>query len=141
MSSNELVHAVAAAYDRAAQAFHDARPILPRTLSRYLDDLLRPLEAGAAVLDVGCGSGRPVAKHLVERGFRVTGLDISHQLLELARRDVPAATFLLGAMRKLELLPRFQAIVAWDSVFHVPRRSTPPCSSASGDGSCRENAC
>ena len=42
-------------------------------------------------------------------------------LLELARRAVPEAVFLLGDMRTVEMGGPFDAIVAWDSVFHIPR--------------------
>lgn len=44
--------------------------------SAAINDGTEPLRPAAAVLDVGCGSGRPLTRHLVERGFRVTGLDI-----------------------------------------------------------------
>jgi SAM-dependent methyltransferase len=42
------------------------------------------LEPGAAVLDVACGRGRH-SIGLAQRGFRVTGIDLSPRALELAR--------------------------------------------------------
>lgn len=121
MSGDEWTQGVAAAYDRAAHAYHQARRDLSPSLRRYLEALVRPLPAGAAVLDVGCGTGQPVAKYLVERGFEVTGLDISPRLLALARQQLPGTRFIHGDMRKAEIHSLFHAIVAWDSVFHVPR--------------------
>ncbi|MBX9579077.1 MAG: class I SAM-dependent methyltransferase [Gemmataceae bacterium] len=79
------------------------------------------LPAGAAVLDVGCGCGRPIAEYLAGRGFRVTGLDGSARLLDHARRAVPAAAFVHGDMRTADPGGPFDAAVAWDSVFHLPR--------------------
>ena len=43
--------------------------------SEWLDELERRLAADAAVLDLGCGSGVPVARRLAKR-YRVTGVDL-----------------------------------------------------------------
>jgi len=43
----------------------------------WLDRFTTRLSPGDAVLDVGCGSRRPMAAALLERGFRVTGVDSS----------------------------------------------------------------
>lgn len=60
-------------------------------------DLMR----SADVLDVGCGAG-VFAAEAVSRGLAVTGLDATPELIELARRRVPAARFDVG---DLEALP------------------------------------
>jgi cyclopropane fatty-acyl-phospholipid synthase-like methyltransferase len=114
---------VVAAYDRIAVAWRDARvagSLLLRERA-LLERLVLPLPAGARILDVGCGPGEPITAFLVGRGFRVTGLDASERMLELAGRAVPAATFLLGDMRTADPGGPFDALVAWDSVFHIPR--------------------
>ena len=76
---------------------------------------------GARVLDLGCGTGEPIARHLSERGFRVVCVDESEAMLAVARRVVPEAEFIRGDMRELTLPCGFAAAVAWDSVFHVER--------------------
>lgn len=48
------------------------------------------LQAGASVLDVGCGTGRH-AIELARRGYRVTGVDLSEGMLRQARRQAEAA--------------------------------------------------
>lgn len=66
----------------------EAGPFIDRLIAR-----LRPA-AGAAVIDLGCGSGRHV-RSLASHGLRVTGLDLSAQSLALAwRRADPRASFL-----------------------------------------------
>src|SRR5262245_17410015 len=54
--------------------------------ARLVDRLIDRLHpsAGAAVLDLGCGSGRH-AKRLGSRGFRVTGIDLSAESIRLAK--------------------------------------------------------
>jgi ubiquinone/menaquinone biosynthesis C-methylase UbiE len=58
------------------------------------------LSTGASVLDVACGTGL-VSDTLANRGYRVTGIDVSVPMLERARRRVPAATFVTGDAEKI----------------------------------------
>ncbi|MEU9858195.1 class I SAM-dependent methyltransferase [Streptomyces sp. NPDC047974] len=51
------------------------------------------LPAGARVLDVGSGTGRPVAALLAAAGHEVTGIDVSRTMVGLARERVPGARF------------------------------------------------
>jgi ubiquinone/menaquinone biosynthesis C-methylase UbiE len=48
------------------------------------------MEAGERVLDVGCGTGS-LALRCAERGGRVTGIDISPRMLDVAREKIAAA--------------------------------------------------
>jgi SAM-dependent methyltransferase len=56
---------------------------------------------GKEILDVACGTGNH-AKVLQEKGYKVTGMDISEDVLKIARRKVRDATFLSGNMRELD---------------------------------------
>lgn len=110
-----------AGFDRIADAWAASRTTFTPGLERNLAALVASLPPGAAVVDAGCGSGLPVARHLVEVGFHVTGLDASARQLDHARQLVPEATFVHGDLRTAELDGPFDAIVAWDVVFHLPR--------------------
>lgn len=88
---------------------------------KYIDILLSNLTADSRVLDVGCGTGKPVAQYLIEQGCSVTGIDASEGMLAIARRQAPKAQFLHCDMLSYEPAEHFSAIVAWDSVFHIPR--------------------
>ncbi|KQZ23852.1 class I SAM-dependent methyltransferase [Microbacterium sp. Root553] len=77
------------------------------------------LEPHASVLDVGCGSGVPIAQWLDDNGFAVTGIDSSSEMIRLFRTNVPAARAEVLDMRRLDLAIRFEGIVAWDSFFHL----------------------
>lgn len=115
------VRLVADSYDAVAERYAAARRERTGGLRRLLDTLAERLSPGASALDVGCGSGVPVARFLVDHGFFVTGLDVSTRLLDIARRQVPEATYVHGDMRTARPEGAFDAIVAWDSVFHLPR--------------------
>lgn len=47
------------------------------------------LKPGAAVLDVGCGTGIPVAKMLSSAGMHVTGTDVAPSMVRYAQQQVP----------------------------------------------------
>lgn len=112
---------VPSAYDRIAEKFLANRSVALRE-KVYLDLLLDGVRPGARVLDFGCGTGRPIAAHLIARGYAVTGVDGSVAMLAIARRTVPAARLVLARLETVELRETFAAIVAWDSLFHVERR-------------------
>ena len=50
------------------------------------------------VLDLGCGAGVPATRDLVDRGFNVTGIDISEVQIERAQRLVPGGRFICAIM-------------------------------------------
>jgi predicted TPR repeat methyltransferase len=77
------------------------------------------LAAGAEVLDLGCGSGRPVAQHMSARGMHVTGVDSSPTMISLCRNRLPDHEWIVADMRELSLGRRFDGILAWDSFFHL----------------------
>lgn len=70
------------------------------------------LEAGQRVLDLACGHGR-VALPLAERGFQVTGVDLSPRSLELARAAADAkgldVAFVESDMREIDFDGVFDA--------------------------------
>lgn len=107
-------------YDRrAADWIADRGGALTEADRLWLDRFTAHLRPGDAVLDVGCGSGRPMAAALIERGFRVTGVDASANLIAHASADLPEGRFLQGDMRTLDLGQTFAGVLAWHSLFHL----------------------
>lgn len=85
----------------------------------YLDQVLAHLTKGASVLDLGCGSAEPIAKFFIDNGCRVTGIDAAGAMVALCRERYPAQTWIESDMRAMDLHRRFDAIIAWDSFFHL----------------------
>src|SRR5436305_11809738 len=55
----------------------------------FYREMARKVGARARVLELACGSGR-LSLLLLKAGFRVTGLDISVKMLEIARQKIAA---------------------------------------------------
>jgi len=113
---------VAAGYDEIAErylAWSGARPSAARL--RALDLALGAIPTGAEVLEIGCGSGRPMTTALAN-GRRVTGIDISATQIRLARAHVPAATFAKTDLMTYDRpAATLDAVVAFYVLTHVPR--------------------
>jgi SAM-dependent methyltransferase len=107
-------------YDRQARDWIADRGVTLTASDRiWLDRFSTHLQPGDAVLDVGCGSGRPVAAALLDRGFAVTGVDSSAALIAHASADLPAGRFVQADMRSLALGDTFAGLIAWHSLFHL----------------------
>ncbi|MDX8348575.1 class I SAM-dependent methyltransferase [Cognatiyoonia sp. IB215446] len=105
-------HGTAWARDRARSLFE--KPWLDRMLHAA------PRAKGAvSVLDLGCGAGEPIATYLADRGAQITGVDASEPLTALFTQNLPDATVVRADMRQLALDRAFDAILAWDSFFHL----------------------
>ncbi len=85
----------------------------------WLDRFSTALAPGLPILDLGCGSGEPMARYLVDQGHAVMGVDTSPGAIDLCRRRFPDQRWLVADMRTLALPDRFGGIVAWHSFFHL----------------------
>lgn len=105
-------------YQRHALAFDGARgkSLLERP---WLERFAALLPAGSAILDIGCGSGEPIARHFIEAGYRVTGIDASPPLIDLCKARFPGQSWQVADMRALALGRQFDGLIAWDSLFHL----------------------
>jgi 2-polyprenyl-3-methyl-5-hydroxy-6-metoxy-1,4-benzoquinol methylase len=96
-----------------------------REFAVALDHLQHCLPAGAAILDLGCGSGW-TSIFLAKAGFDVTGLDISDRMIAIAReradQEHAEVAFVVGDMEELELDRHdFDGVLLFDALHHCPR--------------------
>lgn len=107
-------------YDRIAELYLKEREKFENC--KELEDFCSKLPANAKVLDVGCGTGIPIARYLIDRGFKVVGIDLSKEMLSVARRNVPDATFRQMNMVAIDFPPgSFDGLISCYAIFHVPR--------------------
>jgi SAM-dependent methyltransferase len=110
-------------YAEKVRGLLDASPALRASLALFAE-LVR--EAGdGPVADVGCGPGH-VTRHLHDLGVDAFGIDLSPEMVDLARRDHPGLRFEVGTMTDLDLADDSVAgVLAFWSVIHVPDESVP----------------
>jgi len=108
------------AYNEIADWFDSHRNkelVLEKT---YLDFIQEHMLENGTILDVGCGTGEPIAKFFIEHGYKVTGVDASIKMIEVCRQRFPAQRWIVSDMRTLKLQEKFNLVIAWHSLFHLP---------------------
>ena len=109
-------------YNQIAYWFDSNRTKGPCLMEQeYLNSMLTQLPKNGTILDLGCGSGEPLAGFFIRHGYSVTGIDGASNMIELCRNRFPEMTWLVADMRKLDLKKTFDGIIAWDSFFHLTR--------------------
>lgn len=118
---------VRAAYEQIAGEYFervakkDGTVELRAQIARYVDELRSRVSNGGKVADLGCGAGLPFMAMLAE-SFEVTGVDFSSRQLELARENVPNATFIESDMTTVSFAAgSLDAVTAFFSIIHVHR--------------------
>lgn len=118
MSWHPAAKVIGSLYERHALAWAKDRGV--RLMERAWLDRFRAMAAQAApILDLGCGPGEPIARYLVERGQKITGIDSSPTMIGLCRSRFPAQEWIAADMRGINLGRRFGGVLAWNSFFHL----------------------
>ncbi len=106
---------IATAWDEARGTFGPER--------KYFDTFLEGIPPPASFLDLGCGTGRPIAEHLLGLGHRVTAVDQADQLLALARERFPSGRWIEARLEEFEPMEMYAGVICWDALFHLPRKT------------------
>lgn len=103
-------------YEEIAELFMTARSDIGATFVRsWAKDNLR---ASSSIVDVGCGSGVPIAQALIGDGFTVFGIDASPTLLAVFRRRFPHSPSVCEAAQDSAFFDRrFDAAVSIGLLF------------------------
>ena len=111
-------NAVVDLYERHAQHFDRDRS---RSLQEktWLDRFLSHVRPSGVVLDIGCGMAEPIARYVLEAGFRVVGIDSSPAMIAMCQARFPGSEWIVADMRQLGVGRQFDALLAWDSFFHL----------------------
>lgn len=121
-SSREIVRR---GYDAIGAGYHSWSSASPVRL-RFVDEIMRRLEPGSCVVDLGCGPGDPATRLLSER-HNVVGIDISAVQLELARRYAPKAILVQADLVDVTLAPEsVDAVVSFYALGHLPAEEHAP---------------
>jgi SAM-dependent methyltransferase len=116
MSANDIIDL----YERHARHWRTDRSRTGVSFEKpWLDQLIAMLPAGKEILDIGCGSGEPIADYMIGRGYDVTGVDSSPTMISFCRRRHPDHRWQVSDMRTMALGMHFTGLIAWDSFFHL----------------------
>lgn len=106
-------------YDCLASEYENrASQWLEPTLKRvkYFSSFIR----GTHVLDVGCGIGQDI-QHFINLGYKTTGIDISPNMVEYARKRNPRAKIIEGDFLTMDLNGTFDAISEFSFLHLFPK--------------------
>jgi SAM-dependent methyltransferase len=113
----------AAGYAEKVRGLLDEMPYLRASLTLFAESVRDA--GGGPVADVGCGPGH-VTGFLHDVGLEVFGIDLSPEMVAIARRDHPHLRFDVRTMTDLDLAGGSVAgLVAFWSVIHVPDDAVP----------------
>lgn len=109
-------------YEEIVDWFDDART---KTLmeSEYLNLILNSIPANSSILDLGCGTGEPIAQFFIDKGFKITGVDGSKKMIEVCKKRFPTHQWIVSDMRDIHLNQQFEVVLAWHSFFHLDQDS------------------
>ena len=71
-------------------------------------------------LDVGCGCTGRFIDLLLSTGFDPEGIDVSEEMVKLARQRHPAIKFYQKDICEWDVPHKYDFITAWDSIWHIP---------------------
>lgn len=77
----------------------------------------------AKVLDLGCGTGQPIADWFDARGIAYEGWDFAAPMIQRAQALYPQFEFSINDMMNLAVLDRYEGILSWDGFFHLDPES------------------
>ena len=113
----------AAGYAEKVRGLLDDRPYLRAGLAVFAETVRDG--GGGPVADVGCGPGY-VTRHLHDLGVDAFGIDLSPEMIAIARRDHPDLGFEVGSMTDLPLADgSVGGVLAFWSVIHIPDAAVP----------------
>lgn len=90
---------------------------------KEIEEFCSYLPKKASVLDAGCGFGRD-SKAFFDRGYKITGIDLSSGLLKIAKEKYPQINFVKGNLLSLPFKDEsFNGVWAHASLVHFDEDS------------------
>ncbi len=117
------------AHDAIAEFYAELLPAVYEQLpvDRAVLDLFCTLvlDVGRSVADVGCGPGA-IVPYLAARGLDPQGVDLSPEMVRVARRDHPGVPFAVADVRSLPFADgSLDGVLGWYSLMYLAPRDRP----------------
>lgn len=118
MTSSQKKKTVIKDYNDIAKLYSDEF-FGTKAYEKYIDNFLKLLN-GKKILDVGCGNGTD-CKYIKGKGYDINGIDLSENMLEIAKDRVPNVKFEIMDMTKMNYSNNiYDGIISNCSLFHIP---------------------
>lgn len=115
------------AYDKVADSYGALVNGMIRTLplERAAMEMFSALVGEGRAVEVGCGTGRASGR-LDALGVDIYGIDLSPEMIRVAREYFPHLRFEVGTMTALDIeSSSMDALVAWYSIIHIAPEDLP----------------
>lgn len=91
-----------------------------KEVNQCIKDFCKLLPSKASILDVGCGTGKPIDVYLSDNKFKVVGIDISNKMIDFAKElNLENTIFINTDFLDYKSDDKFDAIIAFDSFWHI----------------------
>lgn len=86
----------------------------------FLNSFISALPEGGRVLDLGCGNGIPIGKKISDYGLKITGVDVSDEMVKEYQKNVPESLAIRLPMTQIDWKEEFDGIVSSYSMLCLP---------------------
>lgn len=86
----------------------------------FQNSILNYTSPKITLLDIGCGSGFS-AEYFSNKGINVTGIDLSEEMIRIAKEKHPSVNFQVADMRTFKPSTKIDVVYAGYSMFHFPQ--------------------
>jgi SAM-dependent methyltransferase len=117
---------VRTAYDGWAERYQEfARSMPGNPVDDRLVDAFAELVGAGQIADLGCGPGHYTAR-LAANGHKAFGIDLSPEMIDIARAEYPELRFEQGSMTALDIADdELDGVLSWYSTIHTPPAELP----------------
>ncbi|ULQ58674.1 class I SAM-dependent methyltransferase [Brucepastera parasyntrophica] len=113
-------------YNKTAEDFMKKIGTLNNYNSTY-DYLISKINKNDDILDLACGPGQ-ISKYIAERiKVHITGVDLSSEMLRLARENIPGGTFIEDSIIRFQPGKRFNAVVIGFGIPYLKKEEVREC--------------
>jgi SAM-dependent methyltransferase len=115
-NNSDIIKLNKKAWDNAAKSYNQEFHGKIFSLFSYF---YKNLPKNGYILDLGSGTGLPYAKLLTEKGFNVLGIDVSTEMIKIAKKNVPSVQFKEMSMTNLNFKNEFDGIFSSYSMLQL----------------------
>lgn len=109
-------------YNKIAESYSEGRRLKKEINYKYFDSLNNYFPKSGKLLDLGCGGAVPASSYFYEKGFDITGVDISPNMITLAKKNIPDGKFFVSDMLDCNFpAEEFDIIISTFAIIHVPQ--------------------